>query len=301
MTTDMATITTLTNPITSLKSNIYENVLQAGAVEFSDERKTHCDCIGAPGGAIPATTNPYIEGTKGNWRPLKSYTHLTNRSQSNYDNNTNIRKDGVFTSYNPFYKQVGSGWLINPKDWTYVSQVTEFNQFGEELENQDALGRFSSATFGYNQSMALSVAANSEYKEQGFDGFEDYNFNPCADDHFKYAGVTPSTTESHTGKYSLKVSNGAPKTMTKQINPDCIPVLACNIVINLTTKEGGSTTVTLTGATAPVSVSWNVISGSPVISTASGLTIIGTNYLIELSVTDSNGCTATKTISNGTY
>ena len=302
MTTDMATITTLANPITSLKSNIYENVLQAGAVEFSDERKTHCDCIGAPGGPIPATTNPYIEGTKGNWRPLKSYTHLTNRSQSNYDNNTNIRKDGVFTSYNPFYKQVGGGWLVNYKDWTYVSQVTEFNQFGEELENQDALGRYSSATFGYNQSMALSVAANSEYKEQGFDGFEDYSYNPCADDHFKYSGVTPSTTESHTGKYSLKVSNGAPQTMTKQINPDCIPVLACNIVINLTITDGGAiTTVTLTGATAPSSASWNIISGAPVISTSSGLTITGSNYLMELTVTDSNGCTATKTISNGSY
>ena len=54
-----------------------QNVLQAGAVEFSNKRQTYCDCITSNGSPIPQTTNPYILGTKGNWRPLKSFTHLT--------------------------------------------------------------------------------------------------------------------------------------------------------------------------------------------------------------------------------
>ncbi|MFL5763545.1 MAG: hypothetical protein ACJ77K_06340 [Bacteroidia bacterium] len=294
MTADMATITTLTNPVSSVHTNIYENVLQAGAVEFSNVRKTHCDCIGND--TLPYTTNPYITGTKGNWRPLKSYTHLTGRSQSNYDNNTNIRKDGVFVSYTPYYKQAGSGWQMDPKDWTYVSEVTEFNQFGEELENKDALARYSSATFGYNQSMALSVAANSQYKEQGFDGFEDYSFNPCADDHFKFQSVTPSTTTSHTGKYSLKISHGSPKTLTKLINPDCTPETICNIVLTEST-DGDVKTITISGATAPVSISWDIISGAPTIANGTGtLLITGSNYIVEITVTDANGCTTTNTI-----
>jgi hypothetical protein len=296
MTTDMATITTLTNPVTSLKSNVYQNVLQAGSVEFTNKRQTHCDCITSSGSPLPFTTNPYVLGTKGNWRPLKSYTHLTGRSQSNYNTNTNIRKDGVFTSYTPFYKWVAGTWQKDFKDWTYVSEVTEFNIYGEELENKDALGRYSSATFGYNQAMALSVAANTAYKEQGFDGFEDYAYNPCMDDHFKFKNQVPNNTESHTGRNSLKVLNGYPVIMNKQIAENCEPVSECNIVITLTT--GDSYTLSLSNATEPVSLSWDIISGTPTLTPITGgLQIGGCGYTIEFTVTDSKGCTATKTVS----
>src|ERR1043165_8206486 len=99
--TDMANITCETNPLAGLKSNVYENVLQASAVEFSDKRKTECNCLTGHDEetVVPYSVNPYIIGTKGNWRPLKSYTHLTKRTKSNYDGNTNIRRDGMFTSY----------------------------------------------------------------------------------------------------------------------------------------------------------------------------------------------------------
>lgn len=297
MITDMATITTLTNPINSLTTNIYQNVIQAGAVEFSNKRQTYCDCITSSGSPIPSTTNPYILGTKGNWRPLKSYTHLTNRSQSNYNTNTNIRKDGMFTSYSPYYKFSGGTWQMDAKDWTYVSEVTVFNPYGEELENKDALNRYSSATFGYNQSMALSVAANAQYKEQGFDGFEDYSYNPCLDDHFKFKNTTLSSTESHTGKYSLKVPGGTSQKLQRQIAERCEPTNACNLTIN-TDVNNNITVVNFQNGTAPLSISWDIISGSPqIIPTATGgIQIIGTGYQIDLKVTDSKGCVSTKTI-----
>jgi len=294
MIADMATITTLTNPLSGIKSNVYQNVLQAGAIEFSNKRQTHCDCITSPGSPVPGTTNPYVLGTKGNWRPLKSYTHLTGRSQSNYDNNTNIRKDGMFTSYTPFYKWVAGLWQKDLKDWTYVSEVTEFNIYGEELENKDALSRYSSATFGYNQSMALSVAANTQYKEQGFDGFEDYDYNPCMDDHFKFR-ITPNATQSHTGKHSIKVVSGTPQTLTKQIAPDCAPVSECDLKLSTDAAPSPApVTVNVAGAVAPISASWNIISGSPIVTVGGGSIIIsGTNYQIEFTVTDSKGCTET--------
>lgn len=299
MTTDMATITTISNPIASIGSNIYQNVLQAGAVEFSNKRQTFCDCIGSAGSSLPASTNPYINGTRGNWRPLKSYTHLTARSQSNYDNNTNIRKDGVFVSYSPFYKNTSGVWVMDGKDWTYVSEVTAFNVLGEELENKDALGRYSSASFGYNQSMALSVAANARYQEQGFDGFEDYDYNPCVDDHFKFIGVIPASNQSHTGKHSLKVSNGSPIILSKQIAVNCTPSSECNIVINIL-HEITINTISFSNATGPIAVSWNIVSGSPSIvpNSSGGFQIIGTGYQVEVTVTDSSGCSATQVITN---
>lgn len=298
LTTDMATITTLTDPLVSLASNVYQNVLQASAVEFSNKRKAHCDCI-SKNTILPLTTNPFVNGTKGTWRPLKSYTHLTNRSQSNLNNNSNIRKDGVFESYTPYYKLGSGSWQVDSKNWTYVSEVSEFNVFGQEVENKDALGRYSSATFGYNQTMALSVAANSQFKEQGFDGFEDYRFNPCIDDHFKFTLPDTIKTESHTGKYSIKVAAGTPITMTKQLNLNCIEVSDCNLELSkkyVPTEKAWY--VTSTGGTTPFNITYNILSGAssnPQITvTASGIKVTSTGpYTLEITVIDDKGCTKT--------
>jgi hypothetical protein len=292
--TEMATITTLSNPLIALKSNTYENIIQATAVEFSNKRKSHCDCLLGVGSPLPYTTNGYVTGVKGNWRLLKSYTHLTGRKQSNYDNNTNIRKDGIYTSYSPFYSMTNNGWKMTPKDWTYISEVTEFNAHSLELEDKDALGRYSSATFGYNQSMALSVAANSQYKEQGFDGFEDYAFKPCADNHFKFDSISPNTEQSHTGKYSLKVSSGAPAKLTKQIANACVDSTGCRLTIFFNIVDGTTANVTLSHALNPCSFHWEIISGDPSISlNSNGLEVLGSSYTIELTVSDSKNCEKT--------
>ncbi len=295
LTTDMATITTLSDPLPSLSSNAYQNVLQASAVEFANKRKTHCDCI-AKNTIIPFTTNPFVSGIKGTWRPLKSYTHLTTRSQSNTNNNTNIRKDGVFESYSPYYKLNSGSWQVDGNNWTYVSEVTEFNVFGQEVENKDALGRYSSATFGYNQTQALSVAANSQFKEQGFDGFEDYRFNPCIDDHFKIATNDTTRIEAHTGRYSLKVSSGTPKLFNKQLNLSCVDTSGCKLTLSkkfISPSLGWF--ITLTGGVAPYNITYNILSGAsnnPIIAVASGgikITSSGPCSVL-LYVTDNKEC-----------
>ena len=302
LTTDMATITTLNDPLLSLSSNAYQNVLQASAVEFSNKRKTHCDCVNK-NTIIPYTSNPFVNGIKGVWRPLKSFTHLTTRSQSNANNNTNIRKDGIFESYTPYYKLTAGNWQVDPNNWTYVSEVTEFNVFGQEVENKDALGRFSSATFGYNQTMALSIAANSQFKEQGFDGFEDYRFNPCIDDHFKFSGTDTNRQESHTGKYSLKVVSGSPKILTKQINIFCPTFDPCNVVLTVTNILGsGIKIVTATGGFTPFNFNWTILSGganNPQVSFNSSNSIKitpGGPYTMLVTVTDDKGCTKSVTV-----
>ena len=253
--------------------------------------RTACDCFNDA--LILPSTNPYVLGTLGYWKQIRSHTFLTDRTKSNYDNNTNIRKDGIFSSYTPFYALIGNTWTIDDRNWTYVSQVTEYSPFTQELENVDALGRYSAATFGYTQTLATSVAANSKYRELGVDNFEDYGFSVCADNHFRFSQPTLSISNqvSHTGRNSIMVSPTNTASITKQLAPECQPA-GCNIQVSVTTS-GGSNVVNISGGTAPYTIDYDIISGSPSITFPGGvMTIAGSPYTINLTVVDANGCNA---------
>jgi hypothetical protein len=191
-------------------------------------------------------------GVKGMFKPSKSFLYLSGRTQSNYNNNTNIRKDGVFTSFNPFYSLSSGKWNKNPDNWTFTSEVTEFSPFGAELENRDALGHYSAATFGYNQSLATGVAANAKYKEVGVDNFEDYSFNGCADNHFKFNINATQIDEnnSHTGRNSIKV-NSIPVTLEKQLVSEC----NCNLS-GEQNENSMFVNYKVIGGVAPYQISW---------------------------------------------
>ena len=291
----MASITSLSNPLTAVQSNNYDNVLQAQAMEFTNGWKTFCDCFN--NSDQTQTSNPYVLGIKGMYKNKKSYLYLTGRTQSNYDNNTNIRKDGVFTSYNPFYKMSDGNWVMDSRNWTFTSEVTEFSPFGAELENVDALGRYSAATYGYNQTFPTAVAANSRYSDIGFDNFEDYSFSACADNHFKFNNYISnvSQNQSHTGRNSIKVMNGTPVNMTKQLLVcDSLP---CNLQLlssyNATTKQYS---YTISGGTPPYQFDWTATGCDLIVSIAdsgNGVNVsapsAGSCQFI-LSVIDKNNC-----------
>ncbi|MBK8705982.1 MAG: hypothetical protein IPN33_22125 [Saprospiraceae bacterium] len=291
----MATITTLTNPLAHFQSNIYDNVLQAQAMEFTNSWRTFCDCFG--GTAATATTNPYILGTKGMYKNKKSYLHLAGRTQSNYNSNTNIRKDGVFVSYIPFFKLNAGNWEIDGQNWTYTSEVTEFSPFGAELENKDALRRYSAATYGYNQTFPTAVAANSKYKQVGFDNFEDYDFSPCADNHFKFRNHNSNVddTQSHTGRNSIRVTSGTPVNMTKQLEP-CDSVDVCDLQLIANSISNRVICFTISGGKAPYTFDWTTIgSDLNVVIDNTGNSICITrpasgSCQIIITVTDKNKC-----------
>lgn len=299
----MANITTLVNPLNFISSNLYEQVIQASAIEFGDGWKTHCDCFEGDGKLI-ASTNPYIMGTKGIFKPKTSYLHLTNRTQDNYDGNTNIRKDGIMTSYTPFYRlNYAKKWEVDKKDWTYTSEVTEFNPFGQELENRDALGRFSAATFGFNQTMATAVAANAQYKEVGYDGFEDYGFSVCADNHFKFNPnmINIDNNEAHTGFRSVKVTGGTTISLNKQLDSCNLNIQNCVMDLAYEVIEGSILVQPIIG-TPNYIVDYDIVNGEPVFD-YNPLTYTFTintaeqNYFtMVFSYTDAKGCSITKTL-----
>ena len=179
-------------------------IINSGAVKYSDVWQSACEC------SIPENSNPYRYNLRGVWRTKSSHTYLTGR---NYQQNTTSRNEGFFTSFSPFYQISLSGdWVQNEDKWTHVSEVSLFSPYGFEMENKDALKRYSSAQYGYNSKLPMAVGANSKYKEIAFDGFEDYDYDGCGEkdkDHFRVQTDNVDTKiddqNSHTGKHSVLI------------------------------------------------------------------------------------------------
>ena len=196
-------------------------IINAGAVDYSDIWPAGCEC-GLTG------TNPYVRNEKGVWRTKSSRTYLTGR---NFHEEVTPRRDGFFTSFSPMYKLTASNtWYKDLNNWTFVSEVSKYSAYGFELENMDALERFSAAQYGYNNTMPMAVGANLKYSEIAFDGFEDRGFAGCTTNtHFNFPGNLKaigsqgtatgdiSRNTSHTGKYSIRVNAGNNVTLNKKI------------------------------------------------------------------------------------
>ena len=221
--TPVGSVVTLKNPLkdmgNGLKKLSFDQVLNAGATEFTDKWKSNCNC-----GVNPAENNKFLLGAAGSWRPKKSWVYLTDRVQSRQNNNTNTRRDGVFKKYSPFWlpsTTSQSEWSASNTGWQFTTEVSFFNMHGLELENRDALNRYSAALYGYYFSLPTAVANNSRISDVAFDSFEDYLAKDCDDDHFSFRKnkTWRSDSESHSGKYSLHVPAGSEATLRKVISP----------------------------------------------------------------------------------
>lgn len=167
--------------------------------------------------------NPYVYNIQGNWRAKKSYAYLTGRRHAD---KPTPRVSGFFNDFAPFYTFNGTSWNINQTNilkWTYASEISQYNPFGQEIENKDALNRYSSAIYGYGNKLPLAVASNTRYKELAFDGFEDYNDTICKDKaHFNFKNkdnkVILSSKHAHTGRNSLRISPKDSIKMSKKVS-----------------------------------------------------------------------------------
>lgn len=300
--TSMGSMTSLANPLSSFASNQFSQVLNAGAVEFGQDWKTYCDCFGPTN----VSTNPYILGTKGNWRPVKSHTYLSGRTQTSYDGNTNIRKDGVFTSYSPFYKLQSGKWEKDPLNWTFVSEVTQFSPNGMALETRDALGRYSASVYGFNNTLTTAVGANTKMQQIAAGSFEDLDYNSCTEQGYFGKAVdangTPisipsaaiSTAHSHTGKTSVKVSPGASVTFQNIIST-CPQDDPCTLKLQCIQSKTTCDHIQIINGAAPYILEYDAVgTASAELSPNNIITLTldtdsNANSLL-IRVTDSNGC-----------
>lgn len=180
---------------------LYDEILRYEDVDF--------DIVGY----VEKAYNPYVYNILGNWRAKKSFAYLTGRYLSP---NITPRVSGFYKDFYPYYILNNNKWEKNQNHidrWTFASEVTQYNPYGQEVENRDALNRFSSALYGYNYRFPLAVASNTRYTELAYDGFEDYDFSSCDSlSHFGFEGsldgnnIKVSTIHSHTGRRSLRVA-----------------------------------------------------------------------------------------------
>lgn len=227
-TTPVGSITSLKSPIVNgefaLKNTgsanfkaFYASILNASAIEFSNDWKTWCNCEYADYEEWNIFQNARLAG----WRPKRSYVYLTNRKQSLANENTNIREDGAFVDFAPFWLHSnGDIWVPTTSDkWTWVETIISFSPLGQELERMNALGIYSATVFGYNRLLPTGVAGNAKYSDIGEDNFEDVEFSNCDDDHFSYKEYKTqnTTSKAHTGRRSLFVPQKSSVKLTKII------------------------------------------------------------------------------------
>ncbi|HEX8334667.1 MAG TPA: hypothetical protein VF622_18730, partial [Segetibacter sp.] len=117
--------------------------------------------------------------------------------------------------------------------WVWNSEMTLFNRKGFEIENKDPLGRYNSGLYGYNYTLPTAVVQNSRYQEAAFEGFEDYGMsgNNCdticgSRRHidFKPSFSQLTTTEKHSGKYSLQINSSEQVSLATNVLPSASEV-----------------------------------------------------------------------------
>jgi hypothetical protein len=267
----MASITLMKNPLTLLDAGGYlpnfkydvnsqdpYKVLNVSAVEYADfwTSQQEGDLTEYP--LVNTTTgwqeetqsnfpftigfNPYLHNVNGQFRANKSWAYLTGRNGSN----SSIRNQGFLKKYNPFYRlNADHQWEKDTDNWTYASSVSKYSPYGAELENKDALNRYSSAQYGYRYTLPMAIASNSKYSEMGFEGFEESV--AIANKHFEFKNSNStsinnliSSTYSHSGRNSVKVTPTNPVVLkkklsrndNKEIMPGC-PVVDCDMLIEV--------------------------------------------------------------------
>lgn len=184
-----------------------DGVLQASATEYSSVWPYDYEDVN-----IDIDNQNYL-GIPNIYRSLRANLYVTERNQTGSHNQyaTNSAYDGTFASFSPFYYGRGNANnMQNP--WTWTAEITKYSPFNFEIENVNALGIYSSALYGYKNSLVTAVANNARYDEIGFDSFENdpdilignkRGHIVCATS----SSSVISTDFAHTGKHSLYTQN----------------------------------------------------------------------------------------------
>lgn len=204
-----------------------DGVLNVAAYKFRD-RNWEYDYIdagnpnvnfsgGAPLSTLNlSTANPYRIGTEGIWRTENSWTYQTERKQNTMSSTTNtkIQDDGTFNQFVLFdwrnnFDSHSTSYVPN-SNWTKVNEVTRYSPFGFEVENKNAIGIYTSALYGYNNSLQTAIANNAQLFETAFESFEDQgNVYTKNNGHIKLIPTSGNLSSlAHTGKKSLEITSG---------------------------------------------------------------------------------------------
>ena len=124
--------------------------------------------------------NPFVHGLKGNWRLYTQEVHQVNRAYNNIftpgKKGIDIANAGYLKSFRSYWIREGSvDWTLNNQisQWERSNRVTQYDKYGQEEENVDALKRYSAACFDFSGQFPAAVASNSMRREIYVNSFED--------------------------------------------------------------------------------------------------------------------------------
>lgn len=160
-----------------------------------------------------ASYNGYEDGTKGKWRPKENYVYKEAIVGGATGAERNYKDAGTYTMV-PF------NWKNNSQNdatkWVKTNTVTQYSPNGDALEEQDALGIYSSAKFGYNNVVPYMVAQNSAAGTVLFESFENmYNANTKLEDGVSASYINVDNSRSHSGAKSYYLLSAT----TLNLNP----------------------------------------------------------------------------------
>jgi hypothetical protein len=177
--------------------------------------------------------NPFALGILGNFRPEQTFLYHTKRQSSG-----RVADDGVFESFTPYWDFLSGNDKTN---WISANELTKIDPFGSLLEEKDALGRFSAELKGFNNNLVIATASNARHQQIGFDSFEDRNYQnrglnagecnqivhlqgqwkTSSGFTLSNAGNLHDNTNSHTGKYSARVTSFNYLEYDINLQPEC--------------------------------------------------------------------------------
>ena len=139
-----------------------------------------------PFGCDVPVTNPYTAGFKGNWRPYQTKVFQQSRvypgGTGAQSKSVGVKNAGYINGFytNWYYDPVHDAWAQPPNTgrWTVANSVTQYDKYGQQLENVDALQRASAAKFDFNGELPGAVASNARSRDIYSQTFEDAKFQP---------------------------------------------------------------------------------------------------------------------------
>lgn len=186
-----------------------KGILNVSATTLSDTLKSKFDISDSLCARIDSNLHRY--GYRGLLKTHEQKYYPQKRLQTNLNNylhQTKIDTDGEYEEFFAFRW----GTNFNPS-WETASKVVAYDQNGSPIEELDAIGNASTVLFGYERTLPTAVAGNSNYRNIGFDAFEDYPNNSYEDNgshhlHFS-SGVSITSEISHTGNSALKLNSSS--------------------------------------------------------------------------------------------
>jgi hypothetical protein len=153
----------------------------------------------------PGQRNEYELGKRGKWRPKSAYTYMSplTPGTKNYDQGM---YDMVLFNYSEPLQNNNTPWKLS-------NLITHYSPEGNVLQELDALGKPSSAKFGYDKMLPTLVAQNSPRSLVQFESFEKQygTATPSLEDGVVFSSTDwPATGRnqvmSHSGQFSYRSS-----------------------------------------------------------------------------------------------